>query len=126
MVGAVSTYREASLVARERAKRLRVGPGGEPRFSPHGSLVMDRTEVFAPVLSSPTGPAPWPGGGSLLLDELPFRVRDPQSGRHRIAFRILAAMGYELGRAKLWRLEALTSKSQADWDRAGSGPRTSR
>jgi hypothetical protein len=30
IVGAGSTYREAALVARERAKRLRTGPGGEP------------------------------------------------------------------------------------------------
>jgi len=116
MVGAGSTYREAALVARERAKRLRVGPGGEPRFSRHGSLVMDWVEVFAPVVFEPYRPRAWPAGGSLLLDELPFRVRDPQSGRHRIAFRIFAAMGYEHGRAKLWRLEALTSKSQADWE----------
>jgi len=49
-VGAGSTYRDAALVARERAKRLRVGPGGEPRFSRHGSLAMDWIEVFAPVV----------------------------------------------------------------------------
>ena len=48
MVGAGSTYRDAALVARERAKRLRVAPDGEPRFSRHGSLVMDWVEVFAP------------------------------------------------------------------------------
>jgi hypothetical protein len=47
MVGAGSTYRDAALVARERAKRLRVGPDGEPRFSRHGSLVIDWVEVFA-------------------------------------------------------------------------------
>jgi len=58
----------------------------------------------------------WPTSGSLLLDDLPFRVRDPKSGRHRIAFRVFAAMGYERGRAKLWRLEAFTSKSQPDWE----------
>jgi len=43
-------------------------------------------------------------------------VRDPESGRHRIAFRVFCAMGYEAGRPKLWRLEAFTSKSQADWE----------
>ena len=67
--------------------------------------------------------------GSLLLDDLPFRVRDPGTGRHRIAFRVFAAMGWEAGRARLWRLEAFTSKSQADWEaflgaldgRAGAG-----
>jgi hypothetical protein len=117
MVGAGSTYRDAALVARERAKRLRVDPGtGAPRFSRHGSLAMDWVEVFAPVVLEPDRPHAWPSGGSLLLDELPFRVRDPESGRHRIAFRIFAAMGYEHGRAQLWRLEAFTSKSQADWE----------
>jgi len=33
MVGAGSTYCDAALVARERAKRLRAGPDGAPRFS---------------------------------------------------------------------------------------------
>jgi hypothetical protein len=117
MVGAGSTYRDAALVARERAKRLRADPGtGELRFSRHGSLVMDWVEVFAPVVFEPYRPHAWPASGSLLLDDLPFRVRDPQTGRHRIAFRIFSAMGYQGGRPKLWRLEAFTSKSQADWE----------
>ena len=116
MVGAGATYRDAALVARERAKRLRADPDGEPRFSRHGSLVMDWVEVFAPVVFEPYRPRAWPASGSLLLDDLPFRVRDPDTGRTRVAFRIFAAMGYERSRAKLWRLEALTSKSQADWE----------
>ncbi|MGH2844004.1 MAG: hypothetical protein ACRDKL_10525 [Solirubrobacteraceae bacterium] len=116
MVGAGLSYREAALVARERAKRLRVSPSGEPRFSRHGSLVMDWVEVFAPVVFEPYRLRAWPTSGSLLLDDLPFRVRDPDTGRHRIAFRVFAAMGYERGRPRLWRLEALTTKSQADWE----------
>jgi hypothetical protein len=115
MVGAGSTYRDAALVARERAKRLRAGPGGEPRYARHGSLVMDWVEVFAPVVFEPYRSHAWPNTGSLLLDDLPFRVRDPATGRHRIAFRIFAAMGYEAGRPKLWRLEAFATKSEADW-----------
>jgi hypothetical protein len=115
-VGAGSTYRDAALVARERAKRLRVGPGGKQRFSRHGSLAMDWVEVFAPVVFETYRPRAWPASGSLLLDDLPFRVRDPDSGRHRIAFRIFAAMGYERERPRLWRLEAFTTKSQADWE----------
>jgi hypothetical protein len=115
-VGSGSTYRDAALVARERAKRLRVGPGGESRFSRHGSLAMDWVEVFAPVVFEAYRPRTWPASGSLLLDDLPFRVRDPDSGRHRIAFRIFSAMGYERGRPKLWRLEAFTTKSQRDWE----------
>jgi hypothetical protein len=93
-----------------------VGPGGELRFSRPGSLVMDWVEVFAPVVFEAYRPAAWPASGSLLLDGVPFRVRNPQTGRTRIAFRIFAAMGYERGRAKLWRLEAFTSKSQPDWE----------
>jgi hypothetical protein len=57
-----------------------------------------------------------PESGSLLLDDLPFRVRDPEAGRTRVAFRIFAAMGYERGRPRVWRLEAFTTKSQADWE----------
>jgi len=116
MVGAGSSYRDAALVARERAKRLRTGAGGEPRFSRHGSLVMDWVEVFAPVVFEPYRPRAWPATGSLLLDDLPFRVRDPDTGRTRVAFRVFAAMGYERRRAKLWRLEAFTTKSQPDWE----------
>jgi hypothetical protein len=117
MVGTGSTYRDAALVARERAKRLRSDPAsGELRFSRHGSLVMDWVEVFAPVVFEAYRPRAWPAGGSLLLDDVPFRVRDPHSGSTRIAFRIFAALGYERGRAKLWRLEAVTTKSQPDWE----------
>jgi hypothetical protein len=116
MVGAGSTYRDAALVARERARRLRSGPDGEPRYSRHGSLVMDWVEVFAPVMFEPYRPRAWPTTGSLLLADLPFRVRDPEAGRTRVAFRIFAAVGYERGRPKLWRLEAFTTKSQADWE----------
>ncbi len=116
-VGAGSTYRDAAAVARERARRLRAdAETGEPRFSRHGSLVMDWVEVFAPVVFEARRPRVWPASGSLLLDDLPFGVRDPASGRHRIAFRVFAAMGYDAGRPKLWRLEAFTSKSQPDWE----------
>jgi len=64
----------------------------------------------------PYRPREWPTSGSLLLDDLLFRVRDPDTGRHRVAFRISCAMGYAAGRPKLWRLEAYTSKSQVDWE----------
>jgi hypothetical protein len=106
-VGAGQTYRQAALVARERAKRLRADPEtGEPRFSRHGSLVMDWVEVFAPVVFEPYRLREWPPSGSLLLDDLPFSVRSG-GGRPRIAFRIFCAMGYEDGRARMWRMEAL-------------------
>lgn len=72
--------------------------------------------MFAPVVFQAHRPHAWPASGSLLLDDLPFRVRDPDSGRFRIAFRVFAAMGYDAGRSKLWRLQAFTSKSQPDWE----------
>jgi len=78
--------------------------------------VMDWVEVFAPVVFEARRPRGWPDSGSLLLDDLPFRVRDPGSGRHRVAFRVFCAMGYEAGRPRLWRLEAFATKSQADWE----------
>lgn len=116
-VGAGSTYRDAAGVARERARRLRADPEtGELRLTRHGSLVMDWVEVFAPVVFDAHRPHAWPASGSLLLDDLPFRVRDPQNGRHRVAFRVFCAMGYDAGRPRLWRVEAFTSKSQPDWE----------
>ncbi|HSD33052.1 MAG TPA: hypothetical protein VLB49_14130 [Gemmatimonadales bacterium] len=79
-------------------------------------LVMDWVEVFARSCSSPTARRAWPESGSLLLDDLPFRVRNPRTGSTQIAFRIFTAMGYEAGRPKLWRVEAFTTKSQPDWE----------
>jgi hypothetical protein len=125
-VGAGSSYRQAALVARERAQRMRTDPAsGEVRFTRHGSLVMDWVEVFAPVVFEPYRPSEWPASGSLLLDDLPFSVRSG-GGRPTIVFRVYCAMGYENGRAKMWRMEAFPSKSQADWQaflgRLGGAP----
>ena len=54
MVGAGSAYREAALVFGASAQSgCGVGPGGELRFSRHGSLVMDWVVVFAPVVFEP-------------------------------------------------------------------------
>jgi hypothetical protein len=117
-VGGGASYRQAALVARERARRLPVDPEtGESRMTRHGQLVADWVEVFAPVVFVPHRPDSWPATGSLLLDDLPFSVRDPATGRFRIAFRVFCAAGFERGQVKLWRLEAFTSKSQADWER---------
>lgn len=114
--GAGESYRQAALVARERAGRLRSdAETGEPRLTRHGQLVADWIEVFAPVVFEPHRPSAWPEAGSLLLDDLPFSVRDPATGRFRIAFRIFCAAGFERGRPKLWRLEAFPDASQANW-----------
>ncbi len=116
-VGAGASYRQAGLVARERARRLRTdAETGEPRSTRHGQLVADWVEVFAPVVFEPHRPGAWPQAGSLLLDDLPFSVRDPATGRFRIAFRVFCAAGFERGRPKLWRLEAFPDASQANWE----------
>jgi len=116
-VGAGATYRQAALVARERARRVRVDPDtGKPRLTRHGQLVADWVEVFAPVVFESHRPCAWPTAGSLLLDDLPFSVRDPATGRFRIAFRVFCAAGFERGRPKLWRVEAFPDASQANWE----------
>jgi hypothetical protein len=63
----------------------------------HRQLVADWVEVFAPVVFEPHRPSAWPTAGSLLLDDLPFFVRDPAIGRFRIAFRVFCAAGFEPG-----------------------------
>ena len=116
-VGAGASYRQAALVARERARRLRADPEtGESRLTRHGQLVAAWVEVFARVVFEPYRPRGWPEGGSLLLDDLPFSVRDPATGRFRIAFRVFCAAGFERGGPKLWRVEAFPDASQANWE----------
>jgi hypothetical protein len=116
-VGAGASYRQAALVARERAGRLRAdSETGDLRMTRHGQLVADWVEVFAPVVFEPHRPSAWPTAGSLLLDDLPFSVRDPATGRFRIAFRVFCAAGFERGRPRLWRVEAFPDASQANWE----------
>jgi hypothetical protein len=94
-VGAGASYREAAFVARERAQRMRIDPStGEIRWTRHGSLVMDWVEIFAPVVFEPYRRSDWPATGSLLLDDVPFRIAQPNGGTTRIAFRVFCAMGY--------------------------------
>lgn len=116
-MGAGASHRQAGLVARERAHRLRAAPEtGVPRATRHGQPVADWMEVFAPVVFQSHRPSAWPEAGSLLLDDLPFSVRDPSTGRFRIAFRVFCAAGFERGRPKLWRLEVFPDASQANWE----------
>jgi hypothetical protein len=77
---------------------------------------MDWVEVFAPVVFQAHQPTAWPPHGSLLLDDLPFSVRDPAIGRFRIAFRIFCAVGFERERPKLWQIEAFPEATQANWE----------
>lgn len=116
-VGAGSSYREAAFVARERAQRMRADPRtGEIRWTRHGSLVMDWVEVFAPVVFEPYRYSEWPATGSLLLDDVPFRIAQPDGETTRIAFRVYCAMGYENDRPTMWSMQAFPSKSRADWE----------
>ena len=77
---------------------MRVDPQtGEIRWTRHGSLVMDWVEVFAAVVFEPHRRSDWPASGSLLLDDIPFRIAQPNGGTTRIAFGVYCAMGYENG-----------------------------
>lgn len=121
-VGEGMTYREAALVARARARRMRSDPAtGDERRTRHGSLVMDWVEVFAPVVFEPHRPNDWPASGSLLLDDLPFRVRDPRTRRSKVAFRVFCAMGYVNERPTLWQMRAYIDKSRESWEDFLSG-----
>jgi hypothetical protein len=122
-VGAGATYRQAALVARERARRRRADPDtGELRSTRHGQLVMDWVEVFAPIVFEAHRPTAWPADGSLLVDDLPFSVRDPATGRFRIAFKVFCAVGFERARPKLWRIEAFAEATHANWEAFLRGP----
>jgi hypothetical protein len=117
-VGAGATYRQAALVARGRARRLRVDPDtGELRESRHGQLVADWVELFAPVVFEPHRPEAWPAAGSLVIDDLPFRVRNTsRPGRAPVAFRVFCALGYVAGRPRMWWMEAFTDASARSWE----------
>jgi hypothetical protein len=108
-VGAGASYRKAAFVARERAQRMRIDSStGEIRWTRHGSLVMDWVEMFAPVVFVPYRRSDWPTTGSLLLDDVPFRIAQPNGGTTRIAFRVFCAMGYEGGHPRMWRMQAFS------------------
>jgi hypothetical protein len=117
-VGAGATYEQAALVARERASRFPIDyDSGELRETRHGQLVADWVELFAPVVFEAHRPQAWPSAGSLVIDSLPFRVRDPlQPGRAPVAFSVFCAMGYVAGRPRMWRMEAFTDASAPSWE----------
>jgi hypothetical protein len=120
-VGAGASYRRASWVARDRARRFRFDfETGELRESDHGQLVADWVELFAPVVFAPKRPGAWPTEGSLLLDHLPFRVRalDTRGKRvpaGRVAFDVFCAVGYTAGKPRLWHTEAFPTAHPANW-----------
>lgn len=120
-VGGGASYMRAARVARERARRLRADPAtGDLRLSKHGQLVADWVEVFAPVVFEPHRPDAWPSEGTLVFDHLPFRVKAFNANGQaipggRVVFDVFAAMGYERGEPRIWRLEAFPNASAANW-----------
>jgi transposase-like protein len=107
-VGKGSSYRGAAFGVRRHAGRghrpSSKSSSRQVRFSEHAQLVSDWVEVFAPVVYEPHRDYSWPATGSVVLDELPFRIQGGAS-----TFSILAAMGWDEGHMKmrLWRLEAV-------------------
>lgn len=117
-VGRGETYRAASARVRTRAARHPDREEG-PSYSRHGQLVADFVEVFAPVVFEPYRPSLWPEG-TLVLDQVPFRVRAyAPNGRPIpggvVAFNVFGALGYDNGRGLLWRLQAFHTASADDW-----------
>jgi hypothetical protein len=109
------SYKEAAARARTHADRFR-----QDRYSSHGQLVADWVELFAPVVFAKLGPAAWPISDSLVLDHLPFRIPAVNASGEAIpagvvAFDIMAAMGYENHRARIWLLGASPTALTDDW-----------
>jgi hypothetical protein len=53
---------------------------GELRKTRHSQLVADWVELFAPVAFERQRSRAWPSTGSLVIDDLPFRVRNSRAG----------------------------------------------
>jgi hypothetical protein len=69
---------------------MRTDPStGEIRWTRHASLAMDLVEMFAPVVFEPYRRSDWPATGSLLLDDVPFRIAQPTGGTTRRVSRVL-------------------------------------
>jgi hypothetical protein len=118
MVGEGSTYRGAAFAARQHARRGRALKRGVI-YSEHAQLVSDWIETFAPVVYEPHRDFAWPDTGSVIFDEVPFRLSTAipgvssgiQGGRR--TFSILAAMGWDEdgGVIRLYKLEAYPERA---------------
>jgi hypothetical protein len=123
LVGDGGTYRGAAHAARQHARRGRQVSKREVRYSEHAQLVSDWIETFAPVVYEPYRDFSWPETGSVLFDEVPFRVSTGIPGVRagipggKRTFSILAAMGWDKEREviRLYKLEAHA-------ERANMGP----
>ncbi len=116
-VGKGDCYSEAAAFARGRAHRWPHDSEGVERRSFHSQLAMDWVAAYAPVVAEPYHDFAWPTTGALLLDELPFRLKDQEEHKKRglSAFTILCAMGWQpskggRGRMRLWKMEAVPGR----------------
>lgn len=94
-----SSYRAAAAAVRSSAGRelrtvRRVGSSGKtlPAPNEHGQLVSDWVQVFTPMIWQAYAPSSWPQ--LLVLDEDEFRFASAGSARGKLAFVVLAAVGY--------------------------------
>lgn len=112
-VGEGGTYREAAYAARRHAGRGRAVKRGVV-YSEHAQLVSDWIETFAPVVYEPYRDFSWPDTGTVVFDEVPFRVSTAIPGVSSgvqgglKTFSILGAMAWdkERGTMRLYKLEA--------------------
>jgi hypothetical protein len=109
-VGEGDTYRGAAHSARRHARRRKVS-ARDVRYSEHAQLVSDWIEAFAPVVHEPYRDFAYPQTGSVLFDEVPFRMRSGVPGGKK-TFSILAAMAWdeERRRMRLYQLRAFPER----------------
>lgn len=120
-VGKGMTYSAAASAARRRAGRFPSDGNGGDRYTRHGQLVADWVEVFAPVVFEPFRRWDWPEEGTVVLDHLGFKVHawtpDGRPKAGPVGFNVFAAMAYDGGVGRLWRLEAFPTASAPEWER---------
>lgn len=119
VVGEGVSYRQAANRVRRRSGRLWTSPLGGPVAAYHASIVCDWVEVYGPVVTANHGPSSWPE--VMVLDALPFRLPDfypngapKRAGRQH--FSVLAAVGYEEGKSRLWSWQAHTAHTALAWE----------
>lgn len=118
-VGEGVSYRQAANRVRRRSGRLWTSPTGFPVAAHHASIVCDWVEVYGPLVTAGHRPGAWPE--VVVLDAVPFQLPDfypngapKRAGRQH--FSVLAAVGYEEGRSRLWSWQADTAHSAWAWE----------
>lgn len=100
---------------RRRAERFPRTPAGWTRYISRPQVVEDWVEAFAPIVFEHYRPPVWPS--TLLIDHLPFHIRQRHYGRPKtsgqLAFVVYGALGYRGKRPYLWALQAFPNPSAA-------------